>query len=53
MKMYRYIVHDSILLWEELLKSIIKFPHLLIREIMKELSLNQAIFSTFSVEIHY
>ena len=40
MKMYRYMVHDSSTPWEEFLKGIFKFLHLLIRELIKGLSPN-------------
>ena len=46
-------MHDSSKVWEEYLKSIFEFPHLLIRGLIKGLSPNQAIYNTFSVEIHY
>ena len=43
MKMYRYIVHDSSSPFEEFLKSIFKFSHLLIMILIKGLSANEAI----------
>ena len=44
--MYYYIVHDSSAPYKEFL------PDLLTRGLIKGLSPNQAIFSTFSVEMH-
>ena len=35
------------------LESIFKFLHLLLRELIKRLSPNEAISSTFSVDMHY
>ena len=52
MKMYRYIVHDSITSRKEFFKSSFEFSQLLVRELMKELSPTKAIFSTFPVEMH-
>ena len=50
--MYHYIVHDSSTPWVEFSESIFKFSHLLIRGLIKGLSPNYAIFSTFSLEIY-
>ena len=51
--MYGYIVHNSSIVWEKFSKSIFEFSRLLIRRLIKGLSPNYAIYSTFSAEIHY
>ena len=51
--MYRFIMHDSSAPWEEFLKDIFEFSHMLISGLIKGLSPNWAVFSTFSVEMHY
>ena len=38
MTLYHYIIHDSSTSWEEFLKSMFKFSHLLIRALIKGLS---------------
>ena len=53
MKMNRYILNDSSTACKELLKSINKFSLLLINGLIKGLSPNYGIFSTFLVEVHY
>ena len=53
MTTYLGIVHASSTLYEEFLESIFKFPHLLIKGLIKGLSYILAIFSTFSIEIYY
>ena len=53
MKMDGYMVHDNSTPWEEFFKSIFKFSHILIREWIKELSINWAIYSTFSIEMYF
>ena len=47
MKMYDFIVHNSSAPQEEFLKSIFRFLHLLIRELIKLLSANWAILVLF------
>ena len=52
--MYRYIVLDRSAPYEEISKSIFKFLHLLIRELINGLSSAiYAILVLFSVEMHY
>ena len=53
MKMYRYIVHDSSTPCKKSWKGIFELLHLLIRGLIKGLSPNWPIFSTFLVEMHY
>ena len=53
MKMNSFIVHDGSAPYKVLLKNIFKFSHLLIRGLNKGLSPNQAILSTFLVEMQY
>ena len=50
--MYGYIVLDSSTSWEEFLESIFKFPHLLIRGLVKGLSTNEAIYSATSIRMY-
>ena len=52
MKMYRYIVHDSSTPCEEFLESICGFSHLLIRGLIKGLSTNEGIYSTFAMKMY-
>ena len=47
------LVRDSSMPCEEYSESIFRFSHLLIRELIKELSPNQAICSRLVGEIHY
>ena len=50
--MYNYNAHDSSMPCEGYFESIFRFSHLLITGLDKGLTLNEAIFSTFSVEMH-
>ena len=51
--MYHYIVHDTSKSQKKFLKSVFRFLHLLIRGLINQLSPDQAIFYTFSTEMHY
>ena len=51
--MNRFIVHDGSAPCKELLRSIFKFSHLLIRGLIKGLSPNLSILSTSTVEIYH
>ena len=46
-------MHDSSTIWDEFLRGIFKFSHLLIRGLIKGLSPNYAIFSSFATEMYH
>ena len=51
--MYQCVAHNDSVPLGNVLESIFKFSHLLIRGFIKGSSPNQAIFSTFAIELHY
>ena len=53
MKMNCYTLHDTSAPGEELLTSIFRFSHLLIRRLVKGLCPNKDIFSTCSIDIYH